>query len=436
MNALRTVKGFADIFAPSSNVYTFMENTARRVFGAHGYSELRLPILEYTELFQRGIGADTDIVRKEMFTFADRKGRSLTLRPEATAGVVRAYMENGCRSREKVSRFFTMGPMFRYERPQLGRMRQFHQINCECLGADEPHADAETLLMLVSFLSGLGLSNLTLKINTLGCRVCRPAYREALSAFLRGLDPGKLCPDCRRRLGTNPLRILDCKEDACREATRGAPELRGYVCPDCVAHFDAVLAALKREEVGWELDPRLVRGLDYYMRTTFEVVSAGIGAQSSVAGGGRYDGLVRDLGGPDVPGIGFACGMERLALLIGETGAKGERPDFYFALLDGKGADLALSAARILRGQGLAGAADFSPGGLKGKLRVAVRNNAQFCMILGEEELEREEIVIKNMDEGNQVSIPLSSLADWAEIRAETKRETGRKGSCGTLPSM
>ncbi|MDR0826406.1 MAG: histidine--tRNA ligase [Desulfovibrio sp.] len=416
MNVLKTVKGFADLFPPQSNLYTFMENTARSVFSAHGYLELRLPILEYTELFQRGIGTDTDIVGKEMFTFPDRKGRSLTLRPEATAGVVRAYIENGCQSREKVSRFFTCGPMFRYERPQAGRMRQFHQINCECIGAPEAQTDAEILLMLMTFLGDLGIGNLRLDMNTLGCHVCRPAYRQTLDAFLAALDQDKLCPDCRRRLVTNPLRVLDCKEPGCKEITASAPAVRDHVCADCAAHFATVLDILDAEKQPCHINPRLVRGLDYYTRTTFEVVATNIGAQGAVAGGGRYDGLARDLGGPDVPGIGFACGMERLALLLGarKGGSLAPRPDFYFVILEEACAKRALFAARVLRRAGLAGTGDFSPGSLKSKLRLAARAGARYCMILGESELAKQEVLIKNMDEGSQAFVPLADLAHWA----------------------
>lgn len=433
MSNIRTVKGFTDLFAPESRLYTLMEDTARRVFSAFGYGELRIPLMEYTELFQRSIGLETDVVQKEMYTFPDRKGRSLTLRPEATAGIVRAYIEHNCHAVESVSKFFTCGPMFRYERPQKGRMRQFHQLNCECLGAHEPQTDAEVILMLVHFLRELGLDSLRLEMNTLGCRLCRPAYRETLTAYLRDIDPENFCEDCRRRLEANPLRVLDCKVPSCAGLTVGAPVIREHVCPECEAHFSVVLGILDKQGVPYSLNPRLVRGLDYYTRTTFEVVAKGIGAQASVAGGGRYDGLVRQLGGPDVPGIGFACGMERLALLLGEktAGAARIRPDFYIAVLVQEAADAALLAAQVLREAKLAGEVSFTSKSLKSQLRHASRLNAEYCLMLGDAELESGTVIIKHMDSGEQVPIPLATLADWAEIRFEDKQQRGRKGGCG-----
>ena len=430
MTKLHTVKGFADLFVPQSNVYTLMEDTARRVFGAYGYGELRVPIMEYTELFQRGIGTETDIVQKEMYTFPDRKGRSLTLRPEATAGIMRAYIENNCHARESVSKFFSCGPMFRYERPQKGRMRQFHQLDCECLGAPEPQVDAEVILMLMFFLREIGLKELKPELNTLGCLDCRPAYRKTLTEFLRRIDPATLCEDCRRRLDTNPMRLLDCKVPSCREQTEGAPKIRDHVCADCSEHFDTVLRILDKQGLSYVINPRLVRGLDYYTRTTFEVVSTSIGAQGSVAGGGRYDGLVQQLGGPDVPGIGFACGMERLALMMSD--AMGEnaapRPDFYFAVLDEQCSDAAVHASQALREAGLSGEMAYGSGSLKSRLRQASRVNAEYCLIMGEAELANQTVIVKHMDSGDQVSIPLATLKDWAEIRHEDKGQIGRKG--------
>ncbi|MDR1947713.1 MAG: histidine--tRNA ligase [Desulfovibrio sp.] len=436
MNTPGTVKGFTDIFHPQSALYSFMEDTARRVFGAYGFEELRLPVLEFTELFRRGIGCETDIVQKEMYTFPDRKGRSLTMRPEATAGTIRAYLESGMYGRGTVNRLYTCGPMFRYERPQAGRMRQFHQINCECLGAGNVQTDAEVLLMLASFLHELGLEGLRTELNTLGCRVCRPGYKEKLSEFLHGLDPDALCPDCRRRIENNPLRVLDCKVPACRAQTEDAPAVRDHVCAACAGHFEKLLGILGKEKLRVVLNPRLVRGLDYYMRTTFEIVSENIGAQGSVAGGGRYDGLTSLLGGPEIPGIGFACGMERLALALAQAPDERERrsfaprPDFYFAVLDAECADGALHAAQILRTAELSGIVDFGEGKLGSKLRQASRAKAEYCLIFGATELAGGKVIIKNMDEGSQVSISLATLADWAEIRFEHKREIGRKGGC------
>ncbi len=432
MSKINIIRGFADLYSPESALYTLMEDTARRVFGAYGYGELRIPIMEYTELFQRSIGAETDVVQKEMYTFPDRKGRSLTLRPEATAGIVRSYIENNCHAREEISKFFSFGPMFRYERPQKGRMRQFHQIDCECLGAHEPQADAEVLLMLMHFLRDLGLTELQPEINTLGCGECRPAFRKVLSDFLRGLDPESLCENCRRRLETNPMRVLDCKVPSCQEHTAGAPRILDHVCADCADHFSVVRDILDRSSVPYTLNPRLVRGLDYYMRTTFEVVSTAIGAQGSVAGGGRYDGLVSQLGGPEVPGIGFACGMERLALMLADKRTAEQAtsaPDFYIAVLDAGATDSALMAAQTMRAAGLAGELSFAAKSLKSQLRQASRLNADYCLMLGQEELAARNIIVKHMGSGEQVAIPLVSLGDWAEIRHDDKLQRQRKGN-------
>lgn len=296
MAQIQAIKGFADLFPEDSALFLRMEQAAREVFPRYAFGELRTPLLEYTDLFRRSIGTETDVVQKEMYTFADSKERSMTLRPEATAGVMRAYIEHGVHAREAVSKFFTIGPMFRHERPQKGRMRQFHQINCECLGPREAEADAEIICMLMEFLGRLNLGDITLQINSLGCPNCRPAYRKILRDWLESLDPAGLCEDCRRRMETNPLRVLDCKVPTCRENTARAPVMLEHQCPECSAHLDTVLRHLRAQGVSFEINHRLVRGLDYYTRTTFEVVSGSIGAQGSVAGGGRYDGLISSLG--------------------------------------------------------------------------------------------------------------------------------------------
>ena len=432
MSKINIIRGFADLYEPESTLYTFMENTARRVFGAYGYRELRVPIMEYTELFRRSIGTETDVVQKEMYTFPDRKDRSLTLRPECTAGIVRSYIENTLHSREEVSKFFSFGPMFRYERPQKGRMRQFHQIDCECLGAHEPEVDAEVILMLMHYLHELGLSELQPELNTLGCADCRPGYRKTLTEYLRGLDPETLCENCRRRLETNPMRVLDCKVPSCKEQTEGAPHIFDHVCVPCDEHFKVVLRILDKRSIPYVLNPRLVRGLDYYARTTFEVVSTTIGSQGSVAGGGRYDGLVSQLGGPEVPGIGYACGMERLALMLADKqlAPTNSRPDFYIAVLAPEAAETALMAAQSLREARLSGEMSFEAKSLKSQLRQASRINADYCMIMGQEELAAQNIIVKHMDSGDQVTIPLVSLKDWAEIRHDDKLQRQRKGSC------
>ena len=419
--SITRIKGFADMFPPESDTFTRLENTAREVFFRYGFVELRTPIVEFTELFQRSIGEETDVVQKEMYTFADRKGRSLTLRPEATAGVMRAYIEAGLVNREAVSRLFTTGPMFRYERPQKGRMRQFHQINCECLGSHSPYTDAELISMLLRFLGALGLRDLTLKLNSLGCAQCRPRFREALLAYLAGVDKAALCPDCARRVETNPLRVLDCKQEKCRCVTDEAPRLLDYNCPECKEHFDTVLRLLDAAGVKYEIDHRLVRGLDYYCRTTFEVVSGSIGAQAAVAGGGRYDGLVKSVGGPDVPGVGFACGMERLALMLGDEEAP--RPDFYAVAMDAQSRDLSFGLVQRLRGLGLKGEMNFSDAGFKGLMRQAGKSNARFCCIMGPDEAAAGAVVVKDMDSGEQQTLSLDAAADFLAANSDNGKK-------------
>ncbi len=414
MSSIQKIKGFADIYGEADALMTRLENTARDIFERYGYRELRTPLLEKTELFCRSIGDETDVVQKEMYTFDDRKGRSVTLRPEATAGVMRAYIENKFGAAEQVSKFFTVGPMFRYERPQKGRMRQFHQVNAECIGPSEPHADAEVIMMLLLFLRSIGLSDISLEINTLGCRECRPAYNEALKTFLEGLDQDTLCEDCRRRMQTNPLRVLDCKVPSCKEQIANAPTVLDNACPECKEHFHTVLGVLDKAGVPYHLNHKLVRGLDYYSRTTFEVVSNNIGAQSSIAGGGRYDGLIKQIGGGDVPGIGFACGMERLMQLMQAQEEKTK--DFYLAVLSAEGLDTGLLLAQQLREAGLVGEIGFGAKSVKSQMRQAGKSGAQFTLLLGEEELAQQQILVKNMTSGEQTALATGTDNDLAAL--------------------
>ena len=403
MGTVSSVKGFADLFPPESSRFTSIEAAAHRIFSRYGYMELRTPIVEYTDLFCRSIGEETDVVQKEMYTFPDRKQRLLSLRPEATAGVMRAYIASSLGNKENVSKLFSLGPMFRYERPQKGRMRQFHQINCECVGASAPQTDAEVISMLMAFLREIGIVDVSLQLNSLGCAVCRPKYRMVLTEYLRSMDSSVLCEDCRRRQATNPLRVLDCKFTACREYTQGAPRIMEHCCPDCRRHFDCVTELIKALHLPFELNHRLVRGLDYYMRTTFEVVSGSIGAQSSIAGGGRYDGLSERLGGPHLPGVGFACGMERLSLLMPAPERK--RPDFFIVCINKETHNDALLLAAALRAQGLAGDMAHTGGSFKSQMRQADKSGACFCCVLGPDELAADTVVLKNMDTGEQRSL-------------------------------
>ena len=320
---ITSIKGFADILPEEVGAWQRVEAVARRIFDAYHFAEIRIPIVEKTELFSRSIGETTDIVEKEMYTFEDRDSRSneasdatkLTLRPEGTAGVVRAYVEAEMYKVEPVRKLYYMGPMFRRERPQKGRMRQFHQIGAEALGRSDPFIDAEILLLLNDFFGAVGLTELSLQINSLGDSECRPQYREKLLAFLKAREES-LCANCRRRIDRNPLRALDCKEPGCIAATQDAPSILDSLCVNCREHFATVQRLLREINVEYTLNPRMVRGLDYYCRTTFEWTTTQLGSQSAVAAGGRYDGLVEQLGGPAIPGVGFAMGVERLTMLL------------------------------------------------------------------------------------------------------------------------
>lgn len=408
-NEFAKLKGFADLYGKELAGFIKQEEKAHTIFSLFGFDEIRPPLLEFTSLFQRGIGSETDVVQKEMFTFQDTRGRSMSLRPEATAGVLRAAIEAGLAKQGQIARLFTIGPMFRHERPQKGRMRQFHQINAECLGSDSPFVDAELIEMLMSFLGALELRNLTLKLNTLGCRSCRPAYLHALKTFLDTLSEGELCDDCRRRRTSNPLRVLDCK--ICQNQIASAPLMREYLCGDCEAHFKTVLALLNECGIKYELDDRLVRGLDYYVRTTFEVVSGDIGSQTAVAGGGRYDGLVRELGGENVPGAGFACGMERLALLMAEV----EMPSLFFYLvgLNATCREAAFLLARQLRKDGFSGLMNYADGSMKSLMRQAARSGARYCLLLGPDELAAGRISVRDMKQGQQSEINLDCVGEY-----------------------
>ncbi len=395
MDRIQKIKGFADIFGIEASKFVTIETAARTIFPRYGFEELRLPLLEKTELFAKSIGEETDVVGKEMYTFPDRKNRSLTMRPEATAGMCRAFIENKMHKQGKVSKLFTFGPMFRYERPQKGRMRQFHQLDVEIFAAPEPAADAELILMLTSFLEQLGLKNLSVELNSLGCAKCRPLYRKALVDFYNSLATDSLCADCSRRKESNPLRVLDCKVPECKELVQNAPLVTEHLCTECQEHFIQVQNILSVAGLKYTLNPRLVRGLDYYQRTTFEVVSGDIGAQSSVAGGGRYDGLIKTLGGGDICATGFAIGMERIALLMDEL--EPQTPDFYIAVVDDNAVEPALLLAQTLRAAGKSGICDFVKGSMKSRMRAADKSGAEYALILGNDEIANNTVTLKYM---------------------------------------
>ncbi len=410
---IQAVRGVHDILPSAAQKWARVEARARRVFEAYGYEEIRLPVFERTELFARGIGEATDIVQKEMYTFQDRAGESLTLRPEATASLLRAYIEHGLHVHPKPVRLYTMGPMFRYERPQAGRYRQFHQLNVEALGDDHPALDAEVIALLVDFFRGLDLATpLDVQINSLGDAKCRPAYRERLIEYLRR-NSARLCAECRDRTERNPLRVLDCKNPECRPVLDAAPALE--LCPECATHFASVREYLK--QMGVEATPthRLVRGLDYYVRTTFELTATELGAQNAVAGGGRYDGLIELLGGPPDPGIGFAIGIERVVQLLGERGddaREDRRPLAFLIPLGDEALRHLLPVARAVRSKAVRVELGYGERKLRSELERANKLGVAWAVIVGETELSRGEAVLRDMKSGTQQTVDLGALTD------------------------
>jgi len=413
---LQALKGFKDVLPGESEKWAFLEQTARKIFQNYGYSEIKTPILEKTELFARTIGAATDIVEKEMYTFADRSGDSVTLRPEATASVLRAFIEHHLHTLQPLQKLFSIGPMFRHERPQKGRLRQFHQINAECLGSSNPYTDAEIILLLIHILKAFGLADIRLRLNSLGCPACRPSFAAAIQAFFEKRQEG-FCPDCRRRIKTNPLRVFDCKVERCQEQILEAPTIPDFCCPDCRRHYHAVQELLAPWDLPVQLDPKLVRGLDYYCRTTFEVSAVHLGAQDAVAGGGRYDGLLKTLGGPDLPGIGFAIGLERAVLLLGEDQQWETGPFVFFATLGEDARRRAFQWVQSLREQGIPAEMEPEEKSLKSQFRRADKLRAPLVVIAGSEELEKSRAAVRIMENKTQEEVPLSELVDFITLR-------------------
>ncbi len=420
---IRAVKGVKDILPEEMVRWRFIESESRKTLEEHGFSEIRIPIFEYTDLFARSIGEATDIVEKEMYTFEDSKGGSISLRPEGTAGVVRSCIEHNRLAPTSVNKLYYMGPMFRHERPQKGRYRQFYQIGAEVLGTDNPLTDAEVLAMLHLLFQRLGIKDTVLQINSLGCKACRPTYRQALTDFL-ATQQESLCENCRRRSRLNPLRVLDCKSSACKAATQNAPTVLASLCRECMDHFEAVKKPLDELAVPYEVNERLVRGLDYYTRTAFEMVTESLGAQNAVAAGGRYDGLVEELGGPPTAGIGFAIGMERLAALLPERDDLGGRKPLYLAPLGEAAMKRVALLLYKLRSAGVAAETSYLGNSLKSQLRHAGKLGAGFVGILGEDELSEGVILVKDMEKKEQVKIALDVfVAEMTERLARRLRE-------------
>jgi histidyl-tRNA synthetase len=414
------IKGTKDIFGEEVKYWEYIENTAKKLFKIYGYKEIRTPLIEKTELFSRGIGQETDIVQKEMYTFDDKKGRSLTLRPEGTASVARAYIENSLITLGSPQKLFYIGPMFRYEKPQAGRYREFYQIGAEIFGTDHPLADAELITFVHDFFNKLKLSNFKVKINNIGTFESREKYKEVLKTYYQPLLPN-LCEDCQRRFNTNIMRLLDCKIDV--EAAKNAPSILDYLDEESREHFNNLQKYLKAYNVPYQVDPKIVRGLDYYTKTAFEVEHSDLGEQAVIAGGGRYDDLVEQLEGPKTPGVGFAIGIERVIEALKRENVEVESEseiDVYVAFQGEKGEMAAITLSKELRKKGINTFLNISKRNLSGQFKHANRLNAKYVVVIGDEEISRDIVTIKNMKSGEQTQIE----RNWvSEIIVEKLRE-------------
>jgi histidyl-tRNA synthetase len=415
---IRSVKGTRDLLPPDTNLWQRVEAEAHRIFAAYHYAEIRTPILEETALFARSVGADTDIVMKEMYTFRDRDDESLTLRPEATASVVRAYIEHSLYNQGGIQKLYYLGPMFRRERPQKGRYRQFYQIGAEVLGSQSPLVDAEVLEMLVLFLERVGIRKYHLLLNSVGCPKCRAKYMNVLREALQAVK-ASMCVDCQRRADSNPLRVLDCKVEADQPIIEKLPKIIDHLDPDCRQHFDRVMKELQARQLSYQVTPRLVRGLDYYTRTTFEITSGVLGAQNAVVGGGRYDGLSEMLGGPPTPGIGFSIGQDRLILAVQAAAVlQSEAPLAAYVVWMGEAAlPPAAGLVRELRAQGLSVEIDYDPMKIKKAMGVASKLQARFAIIIGEGELSTGRYQLKDMRSGQQQEMEPGNIAAHLKAR-------------------
>jgi histidyl-tRNA synthetase len=405
MEKIRTLRGFKDIFDEEIEKFKGIENVARKYLGLLGFREIELPILEKTELFVRSIGDTTDIVEKEMFTFTDLGGDSLTLRPEATAGMVRHYLQESLYAKERVAKLFTIGPMFRHERPQKGRFREFHQIDVEVFGVEEALVDAELVWMIFLVLNDLGVKNYAIEVNSVGCKKCRGPFRDVLIEFFEA-EKDHLCEDCMRRLTRNPLRIFDCKNAQCIQVAARSPLLYDHLCGDCRDHLDAFLHYMDEYGVAVTINKRLVRGLDYYTKTVFEITSEDLGAQKAFMAGGRYNNLVEEMGGPATAGIGFAIGVERLAMLTHLQNVPA-MPTCFFASVGERAKHYLIPVLRAFAAEGLTVRYSYEGKSLKAQMRYADNVNADFVLILGDEEIEKGTVILRNMKDKKQYELPL-----------------------------
>lgn len=414
MMKINAPRGTNDILPPLSLKWQYIEKKARDLMARYNYQEIRTPIFEYTELFQRGIGETTDVVEKEMYTFTDKSGRSITLRPEGTAGIVRAYLENKLYGQMQPLKLYYIGPMFRYERPQAGRFRQFHQFGVEVFGSNDPALDAEVIVLGVNYLKELGLENLDIYINSIGCPDCRKEYFKDLQEYFNQYRQ-ELCEDCQSRIDRNPMRVLDCKVDNSKEIISNAPSILDYLCADCQEHFARVKDYLSVLGLDYTIDARMVRGLDYYTNTVFEIKYSGLGAQDTILAGGRYNGLAEEIGGKSIPGIGFAAGMERLLLTLEKEKVdlpESSELDIYLVTIGEEARKEAIKLLYQLRNKGYRVETDYLERGMKSQLKAADRLMVKYAIILGDDELAQGKAIIKNMQTGEQEEIALEKILE------------------------
>ena len=408
----KAIKGTKDVLPKDVHKNQYIEATALDIASKFGYKEIRTPVFEHTELFQRGVGDTTDVVQKEMYTFDDKGGRSITLRPEGTAGAVRSYLENGLCNEALPQKVCYLISCYRYEKPQAGRLREFHQFGVECFGSASPLADAEIIALAKSLFDTLGVKDLSLEINSIGCPTCRAEYHKALKEYFSSRKD-ELCDTCKSRLDRNPMRILDCKSPICHEIAEGAPVVIDYLCDECKEHFENVQKYLKAQNIEYTINPQIVRGLDYYTKTVFEFVSNSIGAQGTVCGGGRYDGLVEELGGQHTPSLGFAMGIERLMLLMEAQGCefpKAEKPYLFIVALGEKATLKAVEIAKDMREEGFSALLDLNQRSVRAQMKYADKLGAKFNVVIGDNEVEAKTAKLKNMQTGEETEINLDTF--------------------------
>ena len=410
----KAIKGTKDVLPKDVHKNQYIEATALDIASKFGYKEIRTPVFEHTELFQRGVGDTTDVVQKEMYTFDDKGGRSITLRPEVTAGAVRSYLENGLCNEALPQKVCYLTSCYRYEKPQAGRLREFHQFGVECFGSASPLADAEIIALAKSLFDTLGVKDLSLEINSIGCPTCRAEYHKALKEYFSSRKD-ELCDTCKSRLDRNPMRILDCKSPICHEIAEGAPVVIDYLCDECKEHFENVQKYLKAQNIEYTINPQIVRGLDYYTKTVFEFVSNSIGAQGTVCGGGRYDGLVEELGGQHTPSLGFAMGIERLMLLMEAQGCEfpeAEKPDLVIVALGEKATLKAVESAKDMREEGFSALLDLNQRSVRAQMKYADKLGAKFNVVIGDNEVEAKTAKLKNMQTGEETEINLDTFVN------------------------